>query len=218
MRTVASLILAVTAAFALAASPAQAARPVILPGGNVVGGALLEQYWTRILSLPVASNPVAGAGDPCAHIAGGAVLAPIVAPGSAAGFTCTARLGMPVFLVGFSAACDELEPPFPVGAQAQRACAREFDASANVHSTRFSIDGAPPVELHARAFETVSPQRTVQLPPDNLIGVPPGPDPFVAHGWVGLAVLLAAGRHVIRQDVVSDLLTATSSYTVAVGH
>ena len=217
MRTVGSLIVAVTAAVALAASPAQAARPVILPGGNVVGGVLLGQYWTRILSLPVASNPVLGAGDPCGRIAGGAVLAPIVAPGSAAGFTCTARLGMPVFLVGFSAACDELEPPFPVGAQAQRACARDFDASANVRSTRFSIDGAPPVELHARAFETVSPQRTVQLPPDNLIGVAPGPDPFVAHGWAGLAVFLAPGRHVIRQDVVSDLLTATSSYTVAVG-
>ena len=215
MRTVASLILAVIAAAVLAASPAQA-RPVILPGGNVVGGVLLGEYWTRILSLPVASNPVVGAGDPCARIAGGAVLAPIVAPGSAAGFTCTARLGTPVFLVGFSAACDELEPPFPVGAQAQRACARDFDASANVRSTRFSIDGAPPVELHARAFETVSPQRTVQLPPGNLIGVAPGPDPFVAHGWVGLAAFLPPGRHVIRQDVVSELLTATSAYTVAV--
>ena len=210
-----SLILAVTAAVMLA-SPAQAAGPVILPGDNVIGGALLGQWWTRILSLPIASNPVVGAGDPCAHIAGGAVLAPIVAPGSAGGFTCTARLGPPVFLVGFSAACDGLEAPFPVGAQAQRDCAREFDASANVRSTRFSIDGARPVELHARAFETVSPQRTVQLPRDNLIGAAPGPDPFVAHGWVGLAVLLRPGRHVIRHDVVSDLLTATASYTVVV--
>lgn len=217
MRKVASLIVAVTAlVVAIAAAPAQAARPVILPAGNLVGGVLLGQWWTRILSLPVASNPVLGAGDPCPHIAGGAVLAPIVAPGSAGGFTCTVRLGTPVFLVGFSAACDALEAPFPVGAQAQRACAIAFDASANVRSTRFSIDGAPPVELHGRAFEAVSPQRTAQLPPDNLIGAAPGPDPFVAHGWVGLILLLPPGRHVIRHDVVSDLLTATASYDVVV--
>lgn len=209
-----AVIAMIVAGLALVTSPPAVAGPLILPGGNPVGANLLAQWWSRIFSLPVASNPLFGAGDPCQRIAGGTILAPVVGPGTPGGFTCTVRAGTPVFLVGFSSACDQLETPFPVGAAAQRQCAEQFDVSANVVSTSYSIDGAPPVELHARAFEAVTTQRTAQLPPDNLAGVDPGPDPYVAHGWTALAVFLAPGRHTIRHDVESDFFTGATTYDV----
>jgi hypothetical protein len=209
------LLIAVTAAAGLVTVPAQASGTVIIPGGNPVGGALLGQWWARLYSLPIPSNPLFGAGDPCQRIVGGTILAPVITPGQPS-FTCTVRLGTPVLLMSFSAACSALEPPFPVSAAAQRACAEELDTSAGVHSSLYAIDGGAPIEFHARAFETSSRQETVQLPPDNLAGAAPGPDTFVAHGWLGLVPFLLPGRHVIHHEAASDVFSGTGSYEIVV--
>src|SRR3712207_7787504 len=49
----------------------------------------------------------------------------------------------------------------------------------------------------------ISPQRSVELPEDNYLGVPAGPATFVAHGWAGLVKKLRPGEHTITV-VVAD--------------
>ncbi|HEY7621311.1 MAG TPA: hypothetical protein VH834_16145 [Solirubrobacteraceae bacterium] len=209
-RAIAALALVVTLAIAPAA---RAGGPPILPGGNPVGSALLGQWFDRYLTLPVAANPAVGNGNPCQRLAAGTVLGPIVQVGSPGGFTCTVRVGTPVFLLGFAAECDNRTPPIFEDEASQLACAKGF--LAGVQSTRYTIDASAPVELHAPAFATSTRQHHVTLPPDNIAGVAPGPATFTAYGWVGI-VFLAPGRHTIRHDVESDLFTGTSSYNVVV--
>lgn len=209
------------AAFAIAASTlllgtASAARahdPVVIPGGNPVGGALLADWFRPFLTLPLAENPAVGAGDPCQRLAGGTVLGPIVQVGSPGAFTCTVRFGTPVFILGFAAECDNRTPPILEDEASQLACARSV--LSGVRSTRYTIDDGRPVELHTPAFETSTRQQHVTLPPDNILGVSAGPASFTAYGWVGL-LLLGPGHHTIRHDVESDLFTGTSSYNVVV--
>ena len=47
-------------------------------------------------------------------------------------------------------------------------------------------------------------QRSVDLPPDNPLGVDPGPATFVAHGWVVLVQKLEPGEHLLTGTVTTD--------------
>jgi hypothetical protein len=80
-----------------------------------------------------------------------------------------------------------------------------------------SVDGGTPVDMLRPRFEVVSPQMTVDLPPDNLLGVPPQTATFVAHAWAVLVRGLPPGEHTISVDVTtSDGVTTTAPLTINV--
>jgi hypothetical protein len=55
-----------------------------------------------------------------------------------------------------------------------------------------------PVNTRAPRFAVVSPQMTVDLPPDNILGVPPQTATFVAAGWAMTLRRLLPGEHIIE--------------------
>ena len=63
-----------------------------------------------------------------------------------------------------------------------------------------SVDGGRPVDARDRRFSVFSPQRTVRLPPENILEIPPPPGPITltAHGWMAMIVDLPLGLHAIR--------------------
>jgi hypothetical protein len=80
-----------------------------------------------------------------------------------------------------------------------------------------AVDGGEPVDIRNPRFELLSPQRTVQLPEDNLLGVPAGPATFVAHGWAALVKKLRPGDHTITVVVTnSEGVTTTGTVFVEV--
>jgi len=81
-------------------------------------------------------------------------------------------------------------------------------------SSLIAVDGGEPVEQIAARFERTSPQRTVELPADNVLGVPPQTATFVAHGWVALVRKLRAGEHTIT----ATLTDVRERYDVHVLH
>jgi hypothetical protein len=171
---------------------------------------LLGESSAARLVLP-AENRFVGRCQPLGR--GGQVLQPVIGADETA--TCTARPGKPIFL-RFGTFCDDVEPPpfFGADAAAQPACAVAADQS--VVALRIGIDGRAPVEVRRPAFELISPQRTVQLPPDNLVGVPPQRMTFVAHAWGGLVRGLCRGRHTITFQIVTVDFDATVTVVVNV--
>ena len=77
--------------------------------------------------------------------------------------------------------CSDVEelPFFAVGEAEQRECAIAFDHEFFTALT-VSVDGAEPIDFRKRRFEAVSPQMTVELAPDNFLGVPAQTATFVA--------------------------------------
>jgi hypothetical protein len=71
------------------------------------------------------------------------------------------------------------------------------------------------------AFELVTRQVTVQLPPGNPLGVDPQPATFVAHAWSAAIRHLAPGRHTITVEFVgghiAGIVTATIDVQDCVG-
>ena len=59
------------------------------------------------------------------------------------------------------------------------------------------------LDLRQRKFESCSPQRHVQLPPGNILGVPPQRATFTACGWIAWVAGLPAGQHQLR-SVATD--------------
>jgi hypothetical protein len=162
---------------------------------GLTGGELLAESWAQRLVLP-ADNPFVGGCQRLGH--GRQVLSPVIDANDTA--TCTARPGTPVFL-RFGSFCDDVEPPPFFGADeaAQRACAVAADE--NVVALRVTVDGGPAVDIHRPSFELISPQRTVQLPPDNFVGVPAQSMTFVAHAWGAVVRGLQPGAHVIAFEL-----------------
>ena len=78
-----------------------------------------------------------------------------------------------------------------------------------------AVDGGEPVDIRNPRFELISPQRSVELPEDNYLGVPAGPATFVAHGWAGLVEKLRPGEHTITV-VVADSEGGTTNGTISV--
>jgi hypothetical protein len=196
VRHLRSAVLATVAIALCAAPPAGAHDPH--PGHAVVtpsNGKLLGEYWAQIYSLPVSENPFAGNGDPCLTVARGVLQEAI------GGVTCTVEQGT-AFTTAWTTAFSDVEPPPFFGADkaAQRACALAAD-EATIRALQLSVDGGPPIDIHRRRFESVSPQRTVQLPEDNLLGIDPRTATLTVHGWGAVVRNLAIGQHIVTLDV-----------------
>jgi hypothetical protein len=208
------VVLAVVAV-ALCASPVAVAHPhkhggaVVKPAHKVAGlsgDELLGESWVQLLSIP--ADTLAGSCIPVTH----KVVSPKPDPDLNA--TCTVKKGTSLFIpVGSN--CSDVEPPPFFGADeaAQRECAiaaDEFFVAISI-----AVDGGEPVDIRNPRFELISPQRTVVLPEDNILGVPPGPATFVAHGWAALVKKLRPGEHTITV-VVTDSEGVTTTGTVFV--
>jgi hypothetical protein len=113
---------------------------------------------------------------------------------------CTVRAGTLVLVHALFATCDNVSPPPDYGADeaAQRACA--IAITSTVKTGLVTVDGRAPVDLRKRRYGVYSPQREVQLPPDNFLGVDPQPATFTAHGWVAVVKGLRTGMHSIRSE------------------
>ena len=193
---VAGVVLCVCAPVAGAHPPKQDGAVVapIHRIGGLTGPELLAESWTRSL-LVSGEDPYAGG---CAPV--GKALELI--PNEQLTAECTAPKGTKVLMMPGANCSDVEEPPFyGEDEAAQAACARAFSEQA-LTSILVSVDGGPPVQIRAPEFELVSPQRTVELPPDNTLGVEPGPASFVAFSWgaaikgldVGTRTVEAFGR------------------------
>jgi hypothetical protein len=117
-------------------------------------------------------------------------------------FTCTVPEGTPVLINGAGYFCDNVEPPPDFGADeaAQRACAHAGNQRSPVVSTNVSIDGGKAVNIYQARFELYSPQMAVVMPPDNFLGLPPGPATFVINASAALVRHLAPGLHDIQLE------------------
>lgn len=182
----------------LIASPSGGAGRVVPPHvrfDGVSGGDTLGQGW--FLNLSSATGP-----DRCAPSGrSGKVL---LALGDGPPQTCTVEQGTTVFVIGLTAFCDSASPPQPRTRAAQIKCAWKFlEDEVMVESVEFTINGGPALELRRQKFETCSPQRHVQLPPGNIIGVKPQRATFTACGWVAWLADLPAGQHRLR-SVATD--------------
>jgi hypothetical protein len=190
--------LVLAAAVALSAVSVAAAKP---PGGAVISpvhraaglssGELLGQSWATQLE-----NPADAFLGSCFFLGkNGKIAVPAVDENFTA--SCTVKPGTPVYIAPGSECSDVEEPPFfGEDEAAQRACAIAFDLEFFVRIT-VSVDGAPPIDVRTPRFADISPQMTVELAPDNLLGVPAQTATFVAHGWAFLVRGLTPGTHVI---------------------
>jgi hypothetical protein len=180
---------------ALCAAPvagAHAPRKAVITPSR---GALLGAGMAQLYSLPVSENPLAGNGNPCLTV-GHKVIWPF---GSAT--HCTVKQGTAILLVNGSA-WSSAEDPFPMDEAAQRAVALAADQAFS--EIQVTVDDADPVDIHKPRFELFSPQRTVQLPAENVLGVPAQTVTVTAHAWSALVRNLRPGHHTIVAEAVID--------------
>ena len=132
-------------------------------------------------------------------------------------FTCHLRPGDSVVALP-GASCSDVEAPpfFAVGEDAQRACAREYNAS--ILSITVAVDGGAPVEITRRAFAVSPPQRRIVIPADNPAGYPAGPATFTADGWAAWLHPLTCGTHTVNVVAIFDGLDepVTETFTLVV--
>jgi hypothetical protein len=182
------------------------ATPVHKKVAGLSGGELLGEAWVQLLSVP--AGTFAGSCMPVAH----KVVSP--EPDADGNSSCTIKKGTSLFIpIGSDCSNVEPEPFFGADEAAQRECAiaaDEFFVAISI-----AVDGGEPVDIRNPRFELLSPQRSVVLPEDNLLGVPPGPATFVAHGWAALIKKLRPGEHTITV-VVSDAEGGTFTGTIFV--
>ncbi|HYY21075.1 MAG TPA: hypothetical protein VE780_04285 [Thermoleophilaceae bacterium] len=183
----ARFLLAAVVALAVSAPPA-----VAVPHKKL--GSTLGALWVKLLETPAPQNPFAG-GNPCVRL-GRDVVAPF-GPLGTTELTCTVKSGTKIFVAAESSECSTVEPPpfFGRNEAELRACARAADAGFQ----------APTVTLDGRAVplrEVESGLLTIELPVDNILGVPAQQAFSVAHGWVALLHPLTPGTHVITLHIV----------------
>jgi hypothetical protein len=200
-------VLLTVLAVALCAAPAAVAHPPHKGGGKVTpvhkvagltGGELLGEAWVQLLSHP--AGTFSGG---CYPLAGGKVVSPEPGPDLTA--SCTIKRGTRLFM-WFGAECSNVEAPpfFGADESAQRACAVAWDEIFT--AATIAVDDGEPVNGLDPRFELISPQQTVELPADNILGVPPQTATFVAHGW-GVFVKLRPGQHTITATTQADVET-----------
>jgi hypothetical protein len=215
------LVFAVLAA-ALCTAPVAAAHPPQQKSGGVViapidriggqtGEELLAESWARILTVS-GEDPYLGGCAPLGQT--GKLVEPVPGPESTA--ACAVRPGTKIAIWPGSECSNVEEPPFfGLDEAQQRACAIAFDQA--LQSILVSVDGAPPVDIRQPRYELVTPQRTVQLPPDNVLGVEPQPATFVAHAWATVVRHLTPGRHTITVEIIGPPeISGTTTITVDV--
>jgi hypothetical protein len=175
---------------------------------GMTGGELLGEAWFQLLSNP--NGTFSGGCMPLGRK--GKVQVP--EPGPDFTSACTVKKGTKLFIF-FGSSCSDVEPPpfFGADEEEQRACAiaaGEFFTAASI-----SVDGRKPVDFRKRRFELISPQRTVDLPEDNYLGVPAQEATFVAHGWEVLIRGLRRGEHTI-EVVVTDVEGVSTTFTASI--
>jgi hypothetical protein len=178
------------------AAPSAAAVP-----GKQLGNTL-GAMWKKVLETPTPQNPFTGGGPLCVDLGG--VVAPFAAPGVDS-ITCTVKPGTKVFVAAWSAECSTLEDPPSFGSNEAelRACARAVNAG--VTTTDVVLDGT-----RVPVTEVTSGLVRLDLPADNIFGVPAGTGPpelpylSVADGWVALLGPLTPGTHTITLDISGE--------------
>jgi hypothetical protein len=202
MRHLRHIVLAAAAAALCVVPVASANDHRATSGGAVVAPAKakwLGEFWAQIYSLPVSENPFAGNGQ-CLTVGHKVV--------QAAGAPCTMEQGM-VFTLGFGTGWSSVEEPLPQTREEQLAAAVAADQQ--VVGMTVTVDGGDPVEIRIPRFELFSPQRTVLLPADNILGLE-GPQTITlsAHGWGAAVRKLSVGEH----SIVGDTLFADGEHLV----
>ena len=194
------VLIAVT--LALSAVPVAAAdstqrdgRAVVVPGS----GELFSQWFTTFFEMPAAESPFYDNGDPCVRFARNDKVLSAFA-GEDGTVTCTAERGTVLF-TGWEHFCGTFDqPPFyAVGRAEQRVCA--LAASQSVTTLTLTVDGTV-IDILKPRFAVFSPQTTVNLPVDNVVGIDPGRHTLTSYGWGAVVRNLRVGRHVITLDVV----------------
>lgn len=154
----------------------------------------LAGFWTYVLQTPAPQNPFTSDNNRC-HQLGDQLLAPLqpfAPPGVAT--TCTVKPGTSVFVGEMSAECSTAEaPPFHGNNPAQlRECIRSvlLGPAGSFNHHELTLDGnRVPVTL------VQTPLMRVNIPPDNMLGVPPQEALSVGMGWVALLHPMTPGVH-----------------------
>jgi hypothetical protein len=198
-----SRVLLVTVVALVVAAPSALAVP------DKKLGTLLGAMWKEILETPTPQNPFTGGGPLCVDLGG------VVAPFSVGGedITCTVKPGTKILVAAWSSECSTLEAGtvfFGSNRAELRACARRVNAGVTADDVSVTLDGRTVPVTKVR-----SPLQRLNLPADNIFGVPPGrcctPPPedglrylSVADGWVALLGPLKPGTHTITLDITGE--------------
>ncbi len=184
-------------------------------GGAVVTpnqGKLVADAWAHIYSLSPSENPFFGNGNPCVPMRHHVMW--VVGGGH-----CTVEQGTAI-MFHLGSAWSNVEDPFPQTEAAQRAVALAADQG--VSEFHAVIDGEP-VDMLRPRFELFTPQRTVQLPednifddPDNQVDIPAQTITLTAHAWSGVVRNLRPGVHTIVGEGVWDGYPFEYPHTVTV--
>jgi hypothetical protein len=169
---------------------------------------LLGELWETVLETPVPENPLAAGEAWCLDLDG--VVAPFTLDPAAAP-TCTVDVGTEVFVAALSVECSTVEePPFYGGNEAElRQCVRELDVLQG--DLTVTVDGEPvPLTL------VESPLLRLDLPEDDLLGVPAQQALSVASGSVALLQPLPPGTHEIVTTGTGTLLGDFTNVTTIV--
>ena len=194
----------VVTAPAASAAPDHVSRPAL----DRELATLLGELWETVLKTPVPENPLA-AGEPWCVDLDGAVAPFTLDP--AAVPTCTVDVGTEIFVAALSVECSTVEePPFYGGNEAElRQCVRDLDVLQG--DLTVTVDGEPvPLTL------VESPLLRLDLPEDNLLGVPAQQALSVAAGLVALLQPLPPGTHEIVTTGTGTILGDFTNMTTIV--
>jgi hypothetical protein len=169
---------------------------------------LLGELWETVLETPVPENPLAAGEAWCLDLDG--VVAPFTRDPAAVP-TCTVDVGTEVFVAALSVECSTVEqPPFYGGNEAElRQCVRDLDVPQG--DLTVTVDGEPvPLTL------VESPLLRLDLPEDDLLGVPAQRALSVASGSVALLRPLPPGTHEIVTTGTGTVLGDFTNVTTIV--
>jgi hypothetical protein len=169
---------------------------------------LLGDLWQTVLETPVLENPLAAGEAWCVDLDG--VVAPFTLDPAAAP-TCTVDVGTEIFVAALSVECSTVEePPFYGGNEAElRQCVRNLDVLQGTLTV--TVNGKPvPLTL------VESPLLRLDLPEDNLLGVPAQQALSVASGLVALLQPLPPGTHEIVTTGTGTILGDFTNVTTIV--
>jgi hypothetical protein len=191
------------ASVAAAHAPPKGSNAVVAPahGAGMTGGQLLGEAWARA-NYSTAPNPLNGS---CESLARDVLIAHFDDNLSA---TCQATQRTRLFLF-FGTICFNVEENVGEAEEAQLACAVNSDRS--IHALDVTVDGETTALVNPR-FELFSPQRTVQLPEDNVFGVPEVS--FTAHGWGAVVRRLRPGVHTVTMHLVAPDWGEPATFTI----
>jgi hypothetical protein len=190
-------------------APASADPPADPPG--VLAGNLAE-LWTQVLETPALENPIIGNGTACWDLGKDTIVqfGPITDP--TAPKECKVEPGTKIFIVGSSFECssidgDDGEPPFTP--KNLRECA--VDHTGSEPTVTITLDGNTSV---VPLTGVGTPALKIDLPEDNIFGVPADKHLSVAYGWVALSPALTPGTYTIE---ITDSPFPDSKTTIIVG-